>query len=395
MGETRAAWISLDLAAAALIFWCLVIPSTTLFFNSLAIGTLLAAVAVSLVSFFPGTPLRKTPTALYDERDTMFARNNIQHYPDLMEAYYTLRPENYSKDKQIHNKPEFGDRSQRFHDDYAAPCYGAAFDYLEKTIPLSQGEPAPEKKQVNPDAFNHALKEMILFYGGCDMGVIRLCPYHFYTHKGRHEKNWGEKTDQRFTTAIVIVVPMRVEMIKQAPTSTVIQESAQKYVEADKISNIMAGYLRQFGYGARAHNDANYETLCVPLAVITTDLDLPVTRPGKNMHMANFCLICKKCADNCPSGSITHGPEPESRGFRHWTIDQERCFSYWKTIGSDCGMCISVCPYTKPNTLIHKLVRFYISRNGINQRLALLMDDLLYGRKKIIPKTNPKKIFRC
>jgi len=104
--------------------------------------------------------------------------------------------------------------------------------------------------------------------------------------------------------------------------------------------------------------------------------------------MEKFCLICKKCADNCPTLSISEEDEEpiNSRGIKLWSIDQEKCFSYWKTIGTDCGICIRVCPYTKPNTFIHKLVRSYISRNPINQRIALLMDDLFYSRKIKIPK---------
>ncbi|MCP4022467.1 MAG: 4Fe-4S dicluster domain-containing protein [Desulfobacteraceae bacterium] len=221
-------------------------------------------------------------------------------------------------------------------------------------------------------------------------------------------------------TAITIVVPMRVEMLKSAPTSSVIQESAQKYVEAAKISNILAGYIRSFGYNARAHNDANYDVLCVPIAVetglgelgrmgilmhrtygpcvrlatVTTDLELPDSGQGPSLFMENFCTICKKCADNCPSGAITDGDEPETRNFKHWSIAQEKCFSYWKTVGSDCGLCISVCPYTKPNTLFHKFVRMYISRNHLNQKIALLMDDLLYSRKKSLPKNNPGQILK-
>ena len=248
-----------------------------------------------------------------------------------------------------------------------------------------------------------------------------MTTHHYYSHKGRHAEGWGETPDQSYPTAIVIVVPMRTEMIKQGPSSCVIQESSQKYVEAAKISNIIAGYIRQFGYRARAHNDANYETLCVPLAVesglgelgrmgifmhkthgpcvrlavVTTDMLLPETLSNHDLHMETFCKICKKCADNCPSGSITHDQEQNSRGFRHWSIDQAQCFSYWKTIGSDCGMCISVCPYTKPDTFIHKLVRFYIARNVLNQHIALLMDDVLYGRKKTLPKTNPDTIFHA
>ena len=424
--EIRAALIALVFMVLNTLFWKILNPGSLPGLNLIVVSGLGLFGAVSLVKFFPRDALKKgslnrdTSRAIqYDERDNMFARNNIQHHPELMETYYSLRPENKSHDRQIHNKPEFGDVKQVYHDEYTAPCYGAAFEYLEQTIPLSNGIVAHQKKQVNMKKFTPALSDMICFYGGCDVGFIPLRPHHFYSHKGRHARNWGEKTDQTHKTAIVIVVPMRIPMIKQGPTSAVIQESAQKYVEAAKISNIAASYIRQFGFSARAHNDANYETLCVPLAVesglgelgrmglfmhkihgpcvrlaiITTEMEIPASPPSPGLHMEDFCLICKKCADNCPSGSITHGEEPVSRNFKHWSIDQEKCFSYWKTIGSDCGMCISVCPYTKPDTLIHKLVRFYISRNVLNQRIALFMDDLLYGRIKKIPRTNPDKLF--
>jgi reductive dehalogenase len=427
--EIRAFWISLSFLGLNTFFWGFFIqaPASLPGLNLLVILGLGLFGCISLARFFPGSGLkpgapeqRDTSRATqYDERDNMFSRNNIQHHPELMDIYYKLRPENKSTDLQIHNKPEFGDKKQVYHDEYTAPCYGAAFEYLEQTIPLSDGRVAPQKKQVDIKKFVSALSGMIRFYGGSDLGFIPLKPHHFYSHKGRHAHNWGEKTDQTHKTAIVIVVPMRIPMIKQGPTSAVIQESAQKYVEAAKISNIAAAYIRQFGYRARAHNDANYETLCVPLAVesglgelgrmgifmhkvygpcvrlaiITTDMDLPASPPSPGLHMEAFCKICKKCADNCPSGSITHGEEPSSRNIRHWSIDQEKCFSYWKTIGSDCGMCISVCPYSKPNTLVHRLVRFYLSRNVLNQKIALFMDDLLYGRKKKIPRTNPDQIF--
>lgn len=439
--EIRAFWISIGFLILNTLFWSFFLqtPGFLPGFNLLVILGLGLFGCISLARFFPGSGLkpgiflkpgyflkagapvkRDTSQAIqYDERDNMFARNNIQHHPELMETYYKLRPENQSNDRQIHNKPEFGDKRQVYHDDYTAPCYGAAFEYLEQTIPLSDGRVAPQKKQVDIKKFTTALSEMIRFYGGADVGFIPLKPHHFYSHMGRHAHNWGEKTDQTHKTAIVIVVPMRIPMIKQGPTSAVIQESAQKYVEAAKISNIAAAYIRQFGFQARAHNDANYETLCVPLAVesglgelgrmglfmhkvygpcvrlaiITTEMDLPASPPTPGLHMEAFCEICKKCADNCPSGSITHGQEPRSRNIRHWSIDQEKCFSYWKTIGSDCGMCISVCPYTKPDTLVHRLVRFYISRNVLNQKIALFMDDLLYGRRKKIPRKNSDQLF--
>ena len=349
----------------------------------------------------------------------MFARNNLKNHPDLADTYYRMRPETRSHDRQIHGKPDFGDPGQVYYDFYTTPCYEAAFAYLQTTIPASCGEPAALPRKVDPRQITRTISDLVRFYGGCDTGFVKLAPHHFYSRKGRHAAGWGEPTDQTHTTAIVIVVPMEIRMLKNSPTAAVIQESARKYVEAAKISNIVAGYLRQFGYEARAHNDGNYEVLCVPpavesglgelgrmgifmhktegpcvrLAVVTTTLALPNSGPEPHFFMAHFCRICKKCAHNCPSGSITFGDEPKSRRFFHWSIDQEKCFSYWKTIGSDCGMCISVCPYTKPDSFAHRLVRFYISRNSVNQRIALFMDDLLYGRQKKIIKHNPDPLF--
>jgi len=421
--EFRAARISLASFIGNALIWTGLILAPDFFqiVNIIILAGLILFGLISLVRFFPGKSPRRNLINIdqYDERDNMFARNNIQHHPELMETYYTMHPENESIDKQIHAKPEFGQKEQTFHDSYTAPCYDAAFEYLERSIPLSNGDVAKTVKDIDPKKMCQTIIDFTKFYGACDVSFLQLKPHHYYSHKGRHAEGWGNKTDQDDNTAIVIVVPMRVNMLKHGPTSSVIQESAQKYVEAAKISNILAGYIRGFGYPARAHNDANYDTLCVPaavesgvgelgrmglfmhrvhgpcvrLALVTTALKLPDSVIPPSHFMSEFCKICKKCADNCPSGSISHGDEPTSRNVRHWSIKQDQCFSHWKTVGSDCGLCISVCPYTKPNTLIHKFVRFYISRNAFNQRIALFMDDFLYGRRKELPKTNPKKIF--
>lgn len=391
--------------------------------NMILIISVLLFSLMSMIRYFPEQKNRERDVSSidpYDERDTMFARNNMKYHPELMEQYYSFRPENRSCDEQIHKKPEFGQKRQVYHDFYTAPGYISAFEYLEGAIPLSDGRPKPEKQPVDPFKLRQTIRELGLFYGACDIGFVDLEPHHFYSRKGRHAEKWGEATDQNYKTAISIVVPMRVKMVKKSPTSCMIQESAHKYVEAAKISNIIAGYIRQFGYRARAHNDANYDVICVPvameaglgglgrhglfmhktfgscvrLAVVTTELSLPRSGTGQMIGMEAFCRICKKCADNCPTRSISRDSEPESRNVRHWTIQQEQCYSYWKTIGSDCGHCISVCPYTKPDTLVHRMVRFYISRNPINQKIALFMDDLLYGRIKKIPGSNPGTIFQ-
>jgi reductive dehalogenase len=372
-------------------------------------------VLVSAFKYFPHAEQRDLSEAeKYDERDIMFARNRLQYHPHLAEKYYNAHPENRETDKKIHSKPELGEPGSTYYDSLRSPIFDAAFAYLHRTRGASKGEAAQEKKETDPHEITGIIREMGRYFGAIDVGITPVKPYHIYSHAGRQAENWGEEIDNTHPFAVVIVVPMRVDMMKSAPGLPAILESSRLYVESAKIAHIVAEYIRSLGYDARSHTDGNYETLCVPLAVdaglgalgrmgifmhpvhgpcvristVTTNMELVPTKPHTHIRsIEKFCDICKKCSDNCPTQSICGENEPVSRGFRHWSIDQEKCFSFWKNIGTDCGFCIRVCPYTKPDTLIHKMVRFYISRNPINQRTALFLDDLFYGRKISIFKT--------
>lgn len=381
---------------------------------------------ISFLKFFP-RPLSRDLTNLeaMDERDMMFARNHLQYHPDLAEKYYERHPEKKEGDRKIQEKPELGQPGHLYYDGLYSPVFSAAFNYLAKTHSATRGVPVEERKEldeISRKKLSGIIKEMGIFYGAVDVGITKLKRYHFYSHRGRHAETWGERIDNDHTTAIVIIVAMSIGMIKSSPTLPAILESSRQYVEAAKIATVISQYIRDLGYPALAHTDGNYEVLCVPLAVdaglgklgrlglfmhpvygpcvrisvVTTSLDLPPVEPAVQTvgSLEHFCKICKKCADNCPTQSITFQEEPGSRGFRHWSINQETCFSFWKNIGTDCAFCIRVCPYTKPDTLLHRLVRWYISRNMINQYMALRMDDWFYGRKHQITNKNPGKLFQ-
>ena len=428
--EKRAVIFSLSAVVANPVFWTLLnlfIHLKWILFLNLALLILLVVfVIVSFIKFFPSPDQRDlSGIQPFDERDHMFSRNNLKAHPHLAEQYYAAHPEKKEIDDKIHMKPEIEEPGRVFYDSQYTPVFDAVFYHLKQNRSAAWGEPLGEKKKVDKEKLAKVVQNIARYYGAVDIGITSLKPYHLYSHAGRHAENWGEKIENNHCTVISIVVAMDVDMIKSAPALPVAQESARQYVEAAKIANIIAAYIRYLGYAARAHIDGNYHLMCVPAAVdaglgalgrmgllmhpvygpcvrisaVTTELELAPTINTKNSTTWNlstidhFCDICKKCADNCPTQSIYKEEEPSSRGFRHWSINQETCFSYWKTLGTDCGFCIRVCPYTKPDTLIHKLIRFYISRNSLNQRIALLMDDLFYGRKQPIPNKNPKKIF--
>jgi ferredoxin len=414
--EKRAALFSLAAAAVNTGIWFFFIFPPSLSWvsavNLAVVVLLIGLIVISAIKYFPSLPQRDlSHVRPFDERDAMFSRNMLQFHPHLAEIYYAAHPGAKEIDRKVHEKPELGEPGHSYYDTYYSPFFDAAFGYLARTRGAARGEAAPEKKNIDPAAFSRVIDKMARFYGAVDVGITGLKSYHLYSHAGRHAENWGERIENNHCTAIAIVVAMDTNMIKAAPGLPIILESSRQYVEAAKIAHIIAGYIRSFGYDARAHTDGNYQVLCVPtavdaglgvlgrigllmhpvhgpcvrLSVVTTELELPqLPPPGKKSTLStieHFCGICKKCAHNCPTQSIGKEEEPVSRGFRHWSVNQETCFSYWKNIGTDCGFCIRVCPYTKPDTLVHRLVRFYISRNPVNQRIALLMDDLFYKRK--------------
>jgi hypothetical protein len=59
----------------------------------------------------------------------------------------------------------------------------------------------------------------------------------------------------------------------------------------------------------------------------------------------------------------------------------ESCYKYWRSAGTDCAICLAVCPYSKPDTPYHRILRFFIKRNAPARRLAFFLDDVLYGKR--------------
>ncbi len=202
------------------------------------------------------------------------------------------------------------------------------------------------------------------------------------------------------------------EMIQTAPKGPVVMESSQQYLNSGTIAVQLASFIRNLGYSARAHIDGNYELICplvardaglgeigrmgllmapklgprVRIAVITTDVPLIIDKKRDFSSGIDFCNICKKCAEACPSNSISYNSRKDIDGVLRWKINSESCFTYWATIGTDCGRCIAVCPYAHPNNLMHNTIRWGIKNSYLFRRFALWMDDLFYGCK---PKSKP------
>ena len=342
-----------------------------------------------------------------DERDALFHRFYTLT-PDMpeFEKYYRQHPEKRAFDDMVRELPLFEEEGSRSYHPLVSLYQRAIFDQIEVLASNMDSPPSPDVKEVSPPEITGRLKGFARYLGADLVGATRLNPAYAYSHAGRDPDKWGEPVllDHRY--AMVFAVEMNYGMVKHAPQSEVITESAFEYFEAAKIATIVSRHIQLLGYDARAHVDQNYRVMCVPIAidaglgelgrmgllmtpqygprirlsVVTTNLPLLQDQPVY-FGVQDFCEICKKCATNCPSGSIDFGEKTMHKGVEKWQSNMDACFRFWRLQGSDCAVCLKVCPYSHPGTFFHNMIRGVIKRNPMARRLAIWGDDLLYGRR--------------
>lgn len=120
----------------------------------------------------------------------------------------------------------------------------------------------------------------------------------------------------------------------------------------------------------------------VRLAKVITDLPMAKDQPIR-FGVREFCQVCKKCADLCPTQAISYqGPTMEpttissNPGVKKWSVHAEKCYLGWTANGSGCGQCIRVCPFNKPEGWLHEATRILIgAQSGSLDKLLVNLDD--------------------
>ncbi len=414
-GARRAARVALGLAALGLPVVALVLTlpfamqiALTMFLAGTALlGGILLALPVGRVE-----PGNDTPQSRVDEREIMFARARLRPGSPEYAAYYALHPEHQAIDDRIRALPGLlAPTAQKAHPLYFAAA-GASFVLPEALRNWVDGPVTVTALPLTPPAATDYLKGLARYYGARTVGITALQPYHVYSHIGRGSGDYGAPLAVEHRYALAFTVEMDHALVGAAPEAPTVLETAKEYAVAAQIAVQLAAFIRALGYPARAHIDGNYRVIAplvardaglgelgrmgilmtpelgprVRLGAVTTDLPLVADARIPRPDILDFCRICKKCAENCPSRAIPSDDRQEMAGALRWQIDSVKCFRYWNVIGTDCGRCISVCPYSHPDTLSHNVLRWVIRRSGVARRLALRLDDLFYGR---IPAPRP------
>lgn len=350
----------------------------------------------------------------FDERDIMFSRMELEEGTQKFEDYYLHKPENKAPDDAFRRNPGLLKKGTKYYHPLLFNAAEASFSTVNLLQPLVEDQPRTKPDVIiSQTQISTFIKEWAVKLGAHSVGFTVLQPHHIYSHAGRGNR-YGQPVHLNHKFAIAFTVEMAHESMQHAPKGPAIMESAQQYLNAGQIAVQLAAFVRNLGYDARAHIDANYQVVCptvaqdaglgtigrmgllmtpklgprVRIGVVTTNLELPVNQHLHDSSLLQFCAICKKCVINCPSQAIPVKNEQSEKGWLPWKINHEKCFTYWTKCGTDCGRCIAVCPYSHPNNLMHNTVRMLIRQNAFNRRLALLFDDFFYRKKPVVKPLN-------
>ncbi len=342
-----------------------------------------------------------------DERDVIFSRADLVKGTSEYDEYYRTREEFKRVDDSLRSVSELGVPGQDMYSPSVSPLTTSASRFLKSNLTLVDGEVAEKKVKLNPEPASRLVKLAARHLGAEAVGIAPLEPGFVYSHVGRGPEPHGSEIRPSHPWAVCFAVQMDYDIVRGAPSPWNTVETHSCYAQVSRMGVILASWLRAMGYSARAHiPGSNYQVLLPPLAAlsglgemgrigimvsssfgprvrlgaVTTELPLVPDAPRRH-GIEEFCMSCLKCATNCPAGAIPEGGPTKTRGVVKWSISPESCYKYWCKLGNDCGICLRVCPFSKPGTFIHDAIRASVRSSPLGRRLAVAADDFFYGRE--------------
>ena len=204
------------------------------------------------------------------------------------------------------------------------------------------------------------IKELAMKFGAGSVGISPMIKQALYKH--------GEIN---YTNAIVILYPMDGNEMKYVTTDRAGSETMRAYMEITKAAITISEKIRAMGWRARAYCEGA-DLLHIPLAInaglgelgkhgslicrefgssmriatVLTDLPLNHDKPI-DIAVDDLCIGCRRCTIDCPVDAISDDKQMV-RGEEKWYVDFDKCVPYF-TETAGCGICIEVCPWSKPD----------------------------------------------
>ena len=324
------------------------LPATVKF--SITLIELFIIVLLTIIYFLPSKHKsvdQENPQTRFDERDIMFARARLVPGSKEFNSYYHLRPENYNDDEITRGKPGLFSNKSLYANPVLFAAANASFFMTENLSDAVYGPVNNLQQKYDTSSFTKLIKNVTKYYGALNVGITTMRPYHVYSHIGRGSGIYGTPIPVEHKYAIAFTVEMDHALVCTYPMPQGSMETAKQYVEASRVAVQLAAFIRNLGYTARAHIDGNYRVIAplvardanlgeigrmgllitphegprVRIGVVTTNMEL-FPDPRKVDHsIIEFCEICKKCAENCPSRSIPFESQKIIDGAKRWKIN--------------------------------------------------------------------------
>lgn len=289
-------------------------------------------------------------------------------------------------------------------------------DDIREYLPTA-GDKAPVESALD---MAQEIKQVAKIFGADLIGITATDLRWHYTHRFNAKTRAERPNDLApgLDNCIVVGTAMPFQVIKTFPSALAGVAAGYGYSKDALTLQSLAQFIRNMGY--RAVASLNDSAQCVPYAiqaglgeygrhglVITKDFgprvrfgkiftDLPLAHDQPiTFGVKEFCDVCRQCSSACPPQAIPHGAPTEQIpnqsnfvGIRKWSVDGEKCFKFWANQGTECGICIRVCPYNKD--VSRRWSRAYL--RGFQwlagtkaRRLALRLDKAIGFGKRMPP----------
>jgi epoxyqueuosine reductase len=242
----------------------------------------------------------------------------------------------------------------------APEAFAAAYAYPD-LCPIAE-----HRSQLSPEVLTQQAREYALAHEADDFGVAAMDPLFVFQGYSVAEP-W----------IIILALAHNYERLKQLPSDETngvgVCDVGDQYARGTRSSYALANWIRSKGYTATPYPGPSASAVVlipaaiaaglgelgkhgslisrhfgsgVRLAAVTTDMPLISGNPDK-FGADDFCKVCQVCTNACPPSAIQ--PDKQMiRGVERWYVDFDKCIPYF-TEASSCGICIAVCPWTRPD----------------------------------------------
>ena len=261
---------------------------------------------------------------------------------------------------------------------------------------------------------SNEIKKIALAFGADLVGITSYDNRWEYSNKfsDMSLKSYPPEIPESLNNVIVVALPMDYELVKTVPSALSGSATGLGYSHDALTVLSLTQYIRNLGY--EAIGSMNDTSLAIPYAIqaglgeygrngllitkkygprarlgkIYTDLPLSHDKPIQ-FGVKKFCNICNICAKECPVKAIPYGEPSEISynqsnilGVRKWSVDGEKCFSFWTAQNSDCSICIRVCPFNKDYSKWINRLGLKLAGTWLRQIILWLDVKLGYGNRQ-------------